>query len=393
MLIARLPVAPYYKFETEMPLALNLPLVLLFALWLPVLSFGLRYVEATPFALALKMALVGLFCLVWLKHQKSPAAWFWLPACFGGYWLWGVVLNGWLLGSVAFFAGLSAYAVMLYPLMVSGYSPGDDRRFVRHALMTMLMLCALGLTLGQNYRLVYPYADPNMVGITVAAILFWATYYRPWALEFKWLVGLGLLMLALLESRSAVLIADCLLLARILRAWQQGAQLRRFALLSLVFVVVTGYIFWVRGDFVGQQLDEGGRVNIAAQALASLSSGQLIFGQGLGMATNAFTNLKLHFSAYLVPELAVARSHFGGLDNTLVAAIINGGVVLLVFVLYAVFGWMWRARFGGAVAWGEACLLAMAVGFLLISLNLPEVWPGGIIILVGLWRWQPITRD
>ena len=156
--------------SNRLNVCLNLPALILASLWLPVLAFGLRYVEATQLALLLKLGVVGAFALI--ISVRLRYSW-WLTvllAGLGGLWFWGGVLHGWMVASVAFLAGAFAYVVLLYPLADIRFLHVNEKKFVWHACAVLALLLLMGLLLGQGYRLVYPFADPNMTGFMLASV-------------------------------------------------------------------------------------------------------------------------------------------------------------------------------------------------------------------------------
>lgn len=313
-----------------------------------------------------------------------------VAAIFVAYWLWSMMQLGLLGGSLSTLLGAFAYASLLAVWLAPRLSLARQS-VLPHALAILTALLVLGFFWGQS-RFVEPWANPNTVALFVAALLFFVVQEDGHDGRIWLFLALAGLLLALLLSRSALLVVDMILLARLLRACQRRQRAAFWFAVWLAFLAITAYVFWARGDFLAQQFGEGGRVDIATKAAdATYTENKLylLTGHGFGTATNAFTNLKDYLSTVL-PIVQSVPTFFGGLDNTFAAALVNGGLPLVLIVTLAFFGWLVRVRGGPWLAWIEAGCLAVAVLVQLISLNMPEVWPPVVLWLLALWRWRPV---
>lgn len=357
---------------------------------LPVAGFVFRLLDVDALAFFYKATLV--LAIGGIAYWVMPVRWrLVFAAAYLAYWFWAVMRFRPLGGSLASFLGAFAYASLL-TVWLAPHVVLSRSLLLRYGLVALSVLLILGFLWGQS-RFVEPWANPNTVALFVAALVFFVVEEKDHGWQTWLFLALAGILLAPLLSRSAMLVVDLVLLARLLRT-RSSRERAAWLAVWLAFVAVTAYVFWARGDFIAQQVGDGGRVDIVNKAVATLSAETRLYfltGYGFGTATNAFTNLKDHQPTVL-PFVHAVPSFFGGLDNTFVAALVNGGLPLVLGVAVAFFGWLVRLRGAPWPAWIEAGCLATAMLVQLISLNMPEVWPPVFLWLLALWRWHPPVR-
>lgn len=367
-------------------------LVILASLYLPLISSALKFSNYTFVALFFKLSVMGLTYMSWagcLWHERTFGRVGFILALLIGYGIW---LNGWLIGVVSFTVGAFVFLVLCYPLLNTQFSAADERLFVRNAILALVLLGVFNLYFGPFYRFVHPYSNPNTIGFMIVGVMLVAGYNSSHDWEFKFCAVLSLAILFMVESRSSLVCINFLFGALLLRARQERKEVTLFSALIFLSIVLTVLVFDARGNFVSDQFSSEGRASVIIGALqAEHKMLDVLLGNGFGVSTNAFFNLQRNVVAPLGIDVLLFDSS-GSLDNTLLSAFKNGGLLLVSVVLLTCYGWMYRA-IAGWFAWIEACALGVIMFIAMLSMNILEAWPAVLLLLFGLWRWRPTENS
>lgn len=375
----------------------NFPLIrvqsiILASIWLPIITSTANLVGEIKVGFIFKSILATLAILCFISNISSIKAKLIIFFFVFFFLLHNIYHLGLLTGFISYSAGIIAYSYLLYPIGKFTWLEKNSTTIVRHGIVCILIILAFGIFFGRE-RLVHDFANPNTIGIMLAGLLLFSLYHTNNHKIHLLLACISLAILVPLQSRSAILIVLCIVIARFIAALRIKKHVIFYGIILIASVITSIYVFKARGDFIDQQLDEGGRVNIAWSAIEKMEPKHFILGKGFGLATNGFTNYKLHIDKSTAIQLQKKDTFFGGLDNTVVASMVNGGVIFTAFILFSFFGWLINRPRRKISNYFESIMLCGAIATPLTALNLPEVWPGCILMLIALWTPSNYTAS
>jgi hypothetical protein len=269
-----------------------------------------------------------------------------------------VLLGGWAVGGIPYFARCVGWLLILQVLLVA----------VELILGIPLSSCQLG------FRAAGTMVLPNSLGaIAVVALAFYASFS---AITARFIILLLATILLLFASGSGTGLVALFALLAILALRRMTGSRKRVAVLASallgVLMVLQLPAITHRPDIYDSLFAKGGRVDTFNKVLRVSSPADTLIGHGLGYGTNTASNLAA-ISATPVPAVLGANERFFP-DSTVTGLLTQLGIIGIA-AFYWLLGWaFWRDP--------AARPAYLVIALVSLTMNITELFP--VNFLFGL---------